>query len=530
MQSFAYDDLYRLTAASGSYQFAPNKVRQYTLQMEYNGIHNILSKQQTDVIVQPSGVGVPQHKTSYEFDYAYGPDGGARPHAPLRIGARTYTYDADGNQTGWTSDVNGTRRSIVWDDENRIQSVADNGHVKSYKYDDTGERIIKTGPQGETVYVNPYFTIRNRSVATKHVFVGTTRMVSKLVYQENRSIGGSPTVPPIEKDLYFYHGDQVGSSNFVTDAKGNLYEHLEYMPFGESWVQESTITQRTPYLFTAKELDEETGLYEIGARSYDPRTSVWQSADPGLPDLVAADAELLRVPRRLAMYTYALQNPVIRTDPDGKDPIDTPLPDVPEYKLTPPSFLVPPTQHISLLPPNALKLTPPTLTPVVTGPLFTVPPPSLTPSLVPPQGTLVPVNPLLPFPPSGSGSSSTGSATTPALPDRLHVFTAGPLDVGGRLGFPSLPDNPTLTEMNRQAAIYTQLATGKVPSGFDAVDKAALAKAVWGIFSTYIAPDFARNLSSSLSRPTPTTGVSYEIDGVLFTDSLGAGISLTLRH
>jgi len=67
---------------------------------------------------------------------------------------------------------------------------------------------------------------------------------------------------------------------YVTDLNGKLYEHLEYFPFGEGWIEENTNQQRTPYLFTAKELDEETGLYYYGARYYDPRTSVWQSPDP----------------------------------------------------------------------------------------------------------------------------------------------------------------------------------------------------------------------------------------------------------
>ena len=36
----------------------------------------------------------------------------------------------------------------------------------------------------------------------------------------------------------------------------------------------------TPYLFNAKEFDEETGLYYYGARYYDPRVSLWISTDP----------------------------------------------------------------------------------------------------------------------------------------------------------------------------------------------------------------------------------------------------------
>lgn len=36
----------------------------------------------------------------------------------------------------------------------------------------------------------------------------------------------------------------------------------------------------TPYLFNAKEFDEETGLYYYGARYYEPRLSLWMSTDP----------------------------------------------------------------------------------------------------------------------------------------------------------------------------------------------------------------------------------------------------------
>jgi hypothetical protein len=50
-----------------------------------------------------------------------------------------------------------------------------------------------------------------------------------------------------EKDLYFYHPDHIGSSNYVTDLNGKLYEHLEYFPFGEGWIEENTNVQRTPY-------------------------------------------------------------------------------------------------------------------------------------------------------------------------------------------------------------------------------------------------------------------------------------------
>lgn len=102
------------------------------------------------------------------------------------------------------------------------------------------------------------------------------------------------------------------------DVDGEIFQHLEYLPFGETFVEEASNTQRTPYLFTAKELDEETGLYNFGARYYDPRTSVWQSTDPILSEYLVADSESgVFVPANLSVYAYTHNRPLVATDPDG---------------------------------------------------------------------------------------------------------------------------------------------------------------------------------------------------------------------
>ena len=345
-QSYGYDDLYRLTQAEGSYDFAPNKRDQYRLSMAYDSIHNITAKQQQHQIIVPSGQAITQKKTSYDWAYAYD---SKQPHAVTHLGERSYRYDLNGNQLGWDNDKNGTRRNIVWDDDNRIQSIFDNGHEKSYVYDDQGERVIKRGPQGETAYVNQWFTVRNRSVATKHVWAGTTRIASSLV-PGVKVAGGSTSTGNVNANnngrsngrsngnsngngssrnqsnfLSYYHPDHLGSSSYVTDANGKATEHLEYFAFGETWVEENSNTQRTPYLFTAKELDEETGLYYFGARYYDPRTSVWQSPDPILGSYLPGSGKKSNLPGmggvfnspNLGLYTYGHQNPIKYADADG---------------------------------------------------------------------------------------------------------------------------------------------------------------------------------------------------------------------
>lgn len=320
-QTFNYDDLDRLTSASGSYSYSPDKTNSYTYALTYDNLHDITSKNQTNTITQGSGTPVTQGKTTYSLAYAYT---GVHPHAPSHIGTQTYTYDANGNQTGWTDDGNGQRRTIVWDDENRIQSISDNGNQQQYKYDDAGQRVIKRSPQEETDYVNQYYTVRsNGKIGTKNVFIGTERVAAKM--QKDHSY---------EKDSYYFHSDHLSSTNYVTAADGSLYEHLEYFPSGESWVEEKSNSQQNPgfntaYEFAGKELDEETQLYYFGARYYDPRTSVWESPDPALPDNLAklpgqngSPGTDVAAVSFLNLYNYADANPLTKTDPDGRSPWD----------------------------------------------------------------------------------------------------------------------------------------------------------------------------------------------------------------
>jgi RHS repeat-associated protein len=154
-----------------------------------------------------------------------------------------------------------------------------------------------------------------------------TAVESRCLIQRVGAVAGSRQ-PAQQEDQFFYHPDHLGSSSYVTDLSGALYEHVEYFPFGETRVEEKSNTQRTPYLFTGKELDEETDLYYYGARYYDPRTSVWQNPDPilekYLPGRSEADADLPGMggvfkSLNLDVYTYSHQNPVRLSDPNGTD-------------------------------------------------------------------------------------------------------------------------------------------------------------------------------------------------------------------
>ncbi len=223
--NYTYDDLYRLTDATGNYKEGAGHTHEYTLAMAYDTIHNITGKTQAHnrITPPPDNSVIPQHKTTYDWTYDYG---SSKPHAATHIGDRTFTYDANGNQTGWDNDNNGQRRTIIWDEENRIQSIADNGKTSTYKYNDQGERAIKRTGQGETVYVNQWYVIRDREVGEKHVFAGTTRISTKL--EKPDGPGGGGNTAPLEDAHYFYHPDHLGSSSYITNDLGQVFQHLEY--------------------------------------------------------------------------------------------------------------------------------------------------------------------------------------------------------------------------------------------------------------------------------------------------------------
>jgi RHS repeat-associated protein len=112
-----------------------------------------------------------------------------------------------------------------------------------------------------------------------------------------------------EKFIFYYHPDHLGSSSYISDANGEVTQHLEYFAFGETFLEEHSNTDSTPYLFNGKELDEETGLYYFSARYYQPREQVWASVD-----------EMAEKYPNYSPYAYCANNPIRLVDPDGKEP------------------------------------------------------------------------------------------------------------------------------------------------------------------------------------------------------------------
>ncbi len=171
IQLFDYDDLYQLKNADGEYQFGPGKQNRYRNEFNYDSIGNFTRKSQLHKIIQPSSAEHLPKETNYLLDYKYT---GTHPHAVTDAGDKLYSYDNNGNMTGWDNKNNGQRRTILWNEENRVKEIQDNGKSTYFLYDDGGDRILKRGQHGETFYINRFYSIRNGELGTKS---GTSRVM-----------------------------------------------------------------------------------------------------------------------------------------------------------------------------------------------------------------------------------------------------------------------------------------------------------------------------------------------------------------
>lgn len=383
-QTYGYDDLYRLTSASGQYRNKANKEDRYAFSLTYDTIHNVTAKSQRhEIEVNPDDPFPPppepdptdptpplgpieepepvptepasepasapgglqlasmnttssgqsagilavqeQQRTTYDYNYTYTT---GKPHAPGLIGPVQQAYDANGNLIDAINTLPpapGKRRQQIWDEENRLACNQDHNRNSTlpqdpsacgtpqqpatvrYVYDDQGNRVVKdAGPQH--IYPNRNFSERN-GTGFKHIWVGETRIATKTVKTDST----------FENQQFFFHPDHLGSSSYVTDENTNLTEHIEYFPFGETWVDENPAQPTpVPFQFGAKELDEETGLYYYGARYYNPRTQLWQSPDPVLDSyLDGSPNKGVFSSSNLALYSYTQNNPVTYHDPNG---------------------------------------------------------------------------------------------------------------------------------------------------------------------------------------------------------------------
>ncbi len=92
----------------------------------------------------------------------------------------------------------------------------------------------------------------------------------------------------------------------LTNAAGQKVQGYLFTLFGETWLTEDepgSLTEEITRLFTGQIFDQETGLYYMNARYYDPKVGIFITADPAMDGM--------------NHYGYASSNPIKYMDPTG---------------------------------------------------------------------------------------------------------------------------------------------------------------------------------------------------------------------
>jgi RHS repeat-associated protein len=340
--SYTYDAIYRLIAATGREHLGQNErsrnqdfssagrsqlshpgdgqaMGRYRQSFIYDAVGNILRMKHRSA--SPANGG-------WSLDYKYDEPSLTEPSKTNNRLSLTcsggadglYEHDAHGNMTRMPH-----LPELHWDSRDRLAMTRrEAGKAKVmektyYGYDSEGQRVRKVtersggSKRNERVYLGVFEVYREYdTVGTAVTLERETLHImddqQRVAMFERRTKGDNGEARLIRYQL----ANHLGSSCVELDHEANVISYEEYFPYGSTAYQAGTPSlDSSPkrYRYTAKERDEENGLYYHGARYYCSWLSRWTSFDP--------DESLLPT----TPYVYCSGNPTNLTDVTGKYPI-----------------------------------------------------------------------------------------------------------------------------------------------------------------------------------------------------------------
>ena len=203
-----------------------------------------------------------------------------------RIGTSACTYDAKGRQISSVHDG----RTVVYNLLDRPQKITlSGGKVIDYKYAADGTKLQEKTTSGGTVKTVDYVgdCIYEDGILKKILLDGAYA-----------SLSGS------QVSYHFFLRDHLGSIRVVASESGAVEQVNHYYPYGSRF---SAGGGDNRFLYTGKELNPDSALYDFHARLMSPATGRFVTLDP--------DAEKYR---SVSPYAYCAGNPVNLVDSDGK--------------------------------------------------------------------------------------------------------------------------------------------------------------------------------------------------------------------
>jgi RHS repeat-associated protein len=227
-----------------------------------------------------------------------------------KAGTFAYSYDGNGNMTA----DNSKSISISYNMVDLPQTITQGStSLSTYTYDANGQKISRLVGTAKTDYID----------GIQYDGTAASSTISFVQTEEGRAIPNGTQQYNYEYSLT----DHLGNARVNFDTATGIARPVQtddYFPFGLDIISAGSarISPQNDYLYNKKELQGALGLYDYGARFYDPVLGRWTSIDP-----------LAEKNRRFSPYNYVENNPIRNIDPDGT--ASSPSQDTPDPTLSP---------------------------------------------------------------------------------------------------------------------------------------------------------------------------------------------------
>lgn len=169
--------------------------------------------------------------------------------------------------------------------------------ISTYAYDSSNQRIKLITGASTTIFATKEYNITGSSTAK---------------YISANNIGIASVNYVTSSVMRYILNDHLGGTNLVTNASNTVIQTIDYYPYGERRINVGTDVSQREYI--GQYYDEGTSLSYLQARYYDGSRGQFISQDP----LFWSQNQNLSDPQSLNSYSYAIGNPITKSDPTGQ--------------------------------------------------------------------------------------------------------------------------------------------------------------------------------------------------------------------
>jgi len=204
----------------------------------------------------------------------------------LSDGNTSYQYDRNGNLTNKTSTTENSH--YTYDSLGRLTTVSIGNQKTEYTYDEINRR------QTKKVYslsgVNQTLTTYEKYIYQGKHEIGAVNTLGDIINLRLLGNGlgaeiGAAVAIEIDNRIFAPLHDHNGNLTTLVDViTGDVAECYRYSSFGEEEIYKANGKRQTkalsPWRYSSKRYDDETGYVYYGQRYYDPKLGRWITPDP----------------------------------------------------------------------------------------------------------------------------------------------------------------------------------------------------------------------------------------------------------